>query len=202
MKLVGTRVMLSAGVLAALAIAFGVARIPSSFVGAITPAYADDEFVANRWETYTNTRYGVQVDYPADLFAKDWPPPDNAGRNFEAPAVHARFFVYTHANALEQSRDELQEEDVADLGDPAAKKQSGDDWYQIAARRGDEIIVRRVLLSEGATMVHRLEIAFPPRLAGKFAPIVERMTKSFRVDPSIPEKGAEVRDGSAAASRR
>ncbi|CAN0484243.1 unnamed protein product, partial [Phaeothamnion confervicola] len=25
--------------------------------------------VASRWERYTNTRYGVMIDYPADLFA-------------------------------------------------------------------------------------------------------------------------------------
>ncbi len=159
--------------------------------GAIAPAHAADEIVAKKWETYTNNRYGVLIDYPADLFARDWPPPDNAGRNFDAPAAHARFYVYSHANALDQSREDFEAEDVLDLSDPSAKKQNGEDWYQLIATKDDQTIVRRVLLSEGATMVHRLEIAFPSRAAAAFTPIVERMTKSFRVDPTIPEKASE-----------
>lgn len=155
---------------------------------------------AKQWQTYTNTRYGVMIDYPADLFAIQPPPPDNAGRNFEAPAVKARFFIYTHANALDQSREELQAEDVADLGGKNATKQNGVDWYQVVGAKDDEVVVRRVMLSEGGAMVHRLEIACPASAADPFAPIVERMTKSFRVDPTIPEKAAG--DANAAAPKR
>jgi hypothetical protein len=146
---------------------------------------------ASRWETYTNTRYGVIIDYPSDLFAIQPPPPDNAGRNFEAQAVKARFLVYTHANALDQTLQELEDEDVADLGDKDATKQNGGDWYQVLGVKDDEVIVHRVVLSEGGSMVHRLEIAFPAGAVANFAPIMDRMTKSFRVDPTIPEKAAE-----------
>src|SRR5664280_1433938 len=103
----------------------------------------------SRWEQYTNTRYGVMIDYPADLFAIQPPPPDNAGRDFDAPDAKARFHVYSHANALDLARDELAAEDVLDLGDAAAKKESGPDWYQIVAVKDDDTILRRVLLSEG-----------------------------------------------------
>lgn len=106
----------------------------TTLVATVPPAKADTiAMTVSRWETYTNTRYGVMIDYPADLFAIQPPPPDNAGRNFDAPAVKARFHVYTHANALDVSRDELEAEDVLDLGDAAAKKQNGEDWYQIVA---------------------------------------------------------------------
>jgi hypothetical protein len=167
----------------------------TALVSLASAATAETAITAKRWQTYTNTRYGVIVDYPADLFAIQPPPPDNAGRNFEARAVKARFFVYSHANALDQSRDELEAEDVADLRDRHAIRQSGTDWYHLVATKDGEVIVRRVLLSEGGTMVHRLEIAFPPNAADSFAPIVERMTKSFRVDPSIPEKASDNANG-------
>lgn len=171
--------------------------LPSSLMdllaGAVAPASAA-EITASRWETYTNTRYGVLIDYPADLFAIQPPPPDNAGRDFQAPAAKARFSIYSHANALDLSREELAAEDVLDLGDAAAKKQNGTDWYQIIAHKDGETVLRRVLRSEGGTMVHRLEIAFPTRAAAGFAPVALRMAKSFRVDPSIPEKAAQAAD--------
>lgn len=171
----------------------------TTLVATAPPAKAAATTIAaSRWETYTNTRYGVMIDYPADLFAIQPPPPDNAGRNFVAAAVNARFHIYSHANALDFSRDELEAEDVLDLGDATAKKQRGEDWYQIVAIKGDETILRRVMLSDGGAMVHRLEIAVPTSTANLFAPIVERMTRSFRVDPTIPEKAAD--DASAAAA--
>ena len=150
---------------------------------------------ASRWETYTNTRYGVMIDYPADLFAIRPPPPDNAGRDFTANKVGARFFVYSLANALDSSVEELQAEDVLDIGDGVAEKKNGADWYQVVAAKGTETILRRVLLSEGGTMVHRLEIAYPKSAATAFEPIVARMIKSFRVDPAIPDKAADAARG-------
>ena len=152
---------------------------------------------ASRLEQYNNTRYGVMIDYPADLFAIQPPPPDNAGRDFDAPDAKARFHVYSHANALDLSREELAAEDVLDLGDAAAKKESGPDWYQVVAVKDDDTILRRVLLSEDGAMIHRLEIAYPTSAAAAFQPVVARMTKSFRVDPAIPEKAAGDADAAA-----
>ena len=75
----------------------------AALISVASAAAAAPAITASRWETYTNTRYGVIIDYPADVFAIEPPPPDNAGRNFEAPSLKARFFVYTTANALDQS---------------------------------------------------------------------------------------------------
>ena len=156
-----------------------------------TPASRDTSAtVASRWERYTNTRYGVMIDYPADLFAIQPPPPDNAGRDFTAASAGARFSIYSHANAMNFSVEELQAEDVLDIGDAAAVKQSGKDWYQVVASKGADTVLRRVLLSEEGTFVHRLDIAYPKAAAAAFESIAARMTKSFSVDSSIPEKAA------------
>jgi hypothetical protein len=165
-----------------------------------TPTARDAKpIVASRWESYTNIRYGVMIDYPADLFAIQPPPPDNAGREFTATQAGARFFTYSHANALNFSVAELQAADVLDIGDAAAVKQNGRDWYEIVASKGAETILRRVLLSEGGTMVHRLEIA-SPKAAAALAPVAARMVKSFRVDPAIPEKAARDAEPRAPAT--
>lgn len=149
---------------------------------------------AKRWEHYVNTRYGVSLDYPADLFAIQPPPFNNAGRSFEAKALKARFFVHSNANALGASLDELQAEDVLDIGDAGATQRKGKDWYQVVGRRnGDpngEHVIRQVLLSEEGSMVHRLEIVVPAALSKAFEPIATRIVRSLRVDPSIPEKAA------------
>ena len=65
------------------------------------------------------------------------------------------------------------------------------------AVKDDDTILRRVLLSEGDAMIHRLEIAYPTSAAAAFQPVVARMTKSFRVDPTIPEKAAGDADAAA-----
>ena len=163
---------------------------PPATVAAPPAGSATSAIKASRWESYTNTRYGVLIDYPADLFTIQPPPPDNAGRNFTAATAGARFHIYSHANAMNFSVEELQAEDVLDIGDAAAAKRNGQDWYQIVATKEADTIVRHVLLSEGGTMVHRLEIAYPKVAAAAFEPVVARMIKSFRVDPTIPEKAA------------
>ncbi len=173
------------------------AVVPPTAV-ATPPASGPAAFTANQWASYVNNRYGVVIEYPADLFEMQPPPPDNAGRDFTAEKAGARFFVYSHANALNASLQDLQAEDVLDIGDAAAVKNNGADWYQVTATKGTDTILRRVLLSEGGSMVHRLEVAYPKAAAAAFEPIVARMIKSFRVDPSIPEKAANAANAAAA----
>ena len=145
---------------------------------------------AARWQRYTNTRYGVTIDYPADLFAAAPPPPDNAGRGFEAKAIKARFSVYSHANAFHASRDELMAEDVLAIGDDKPQQIVRDDGYALIGAKDADMIVRRVLLSEGGALVHRLEIVYPLTVAKRFEAIMGRMIGSFAADPGIPEKAA------------
>jgi hypothetical protein len=161
---------------------------------------------ARDWRRYEHTRYGVILEYPADLFTPEAPPPDNSGRSFTAEKIHARFFLMTHANAFNASIDELQAEDVLDLGDETAVREKGADWYSVIGVRNrdpkGEGVARRVLLSEGGAMVHRLEIAYPAARAKDFAPIVERMARSLKVDPTIPEKAAEAAGSANAPAER
>jgi hypothetical protein len=170
---------------------------PPVAVAAPTRTTDTKSITANQWASYVNNRYGVIIEYPADLFEIQPPPPDNAGRDFTADKVGARFFVYSHANALDASLQDLQAEDVLDLGDGMAVKNNGADWYQVTATKGTDTILRRVVLSEGGSMVHRLEIAYPKAASAAFEPIVARMIKTFRVDPTIPEKAADAANAAA-----
>ena len=173
-----------------------VANVPASPAGTAAPPPVA-AIAAASWQRYTNSRYGVVVDYPADLFIAEPPPPDNAGRGFMAPAERARFSVYSHANAVDVSRDELLAEDVLEIGDDQPQKIVRPDGYAVIGAKDGEMIVRRVLLSEGDAFVHRLEIAYPLADAKRFEALMGRMIGSFAVDPSIPEKAAAAAERAA-----
>jgi hypothetical protein len=177
------------------AVASVPARPPPGIAAPPPPVTA---VTAARWQRYTNSRYGAGVDYPAELFTAEPPPPDNAGRGFAAPAEKARFSVYSHANALDVSRDELLAEDILEIGDDKPQKVMRADGYAVIGARDGEMIVRRVLLSEGGAFVHRLEIAYPLAHAKRFEAIMGRMIGSFAVDPSIPERAAQAAERAAA----
>jgi hypothetical protein len=173
-----------------------VTNVPAPPAGTVAPPTAAP-IAAARWQRYTNTRYGVVIDYPADLFTAEPPPPDNAGRGFAAPAAKARFSVYSHANALAVSRDELLAEDVLEIGDDQPQKIVRADGYAVIGAKDGEMIVRRVLLSEGDAFVHRLEIAYPLADAKRFEALMGRMIGSFAVDPSIPDRAAAATERAA-----
>ena len=95
------------------------------------------------WQRYTNTRYGVTIDYPADLFAIQPAPPDNAGRNFEAPRVKARSMsTATPTPSTSRSRN-CKPPMCSSSATGRAKTQGGSDWYQIVAvKEADTIVLR------------------------------------------------------------
>ena len=148
--------------------------------------------VARDWRTYTNSRYGVVVDYPADLFPRMLDEPDDhAGRRFESDNGPF-FFVYSSANALEMTVDQLLQETLSDFTpDNVLTKRTRTDGLDVIAIKDNEIVYRHILTSEEGGMLHMLQISWPRAMKDELMPVVERMVKSFHVDPSIPERAAE-----------
>ena len=133
------------------------------------------------WMPYVNSRYGVTVDYPSQLFSAGEPPEDNSGRGFEA-ADGGRFYVYSSANALEQSIDELMAGALDGVSsDAVIDRQQTADGFTVVLRREQEIVHRHLMTSEGGSMLHWLEIAYPEDLKPQYAAIAERMLASFRM---------------------
>ena len=129
-----------------------------------------------------NSRYGVSVEYPAAIFHEGEAPPDNAGRSFNAEDG-ARFYVYSHANALDQSVDAILAETV-DGVDPAFIRDKTVDaqGFAVTVARADEIVHTIVRTSEGGTMIHWLEIGYPPALDARYGAVAARMVESLTVD--------------------
>jgi hypothetical protein len=144
------------------------------------------------WKLYVNSRYGVTVEYPSQLFTAGDPPADNSGRGFDA-ADGSRFFVYSSANALEQSVNELMTEVLEGVsGEAVIDKQQTADGFTVILQREQETIHRHLMTSEGGSMLHWLEIGYPEDLKPQYAAIAERMLASFQMiaDASSDESGA------------
>lgn len=143
------------------------------------------------WRTYTNTRYGVVVDYPAALFmTMEDEPEDHSGRGFSG-ADNIRFFVYSSANALDLSNEKMRDQVL--LGTAQEQIVSSAlraDGFDAVLRREGEIVRHHLLTSENGTFLHWLQIGWPESEEARLAPVAAKMIASFRVDPSIPEKAA------------
>lgn len=149
------------------------------------------------WKPYMNSRYGVSVDYPSSLFTPGEAPPDNAGRNFTA-ADGARFFVYSSANALDEDLTTLLGQALEGISpDAVLRKDMAPDGFTLVVRREGEIVLRRLTTSEQGTMLHWLEIGFPPALKDRYEPIAERMLSTFKIstDPTTADRQTEAPAG-------
>jgi hypothetical protein len=145
------------------------------------------------WKPYVNSRYGVAVDYPSQVFSAGEPPADNSGRGFEA-ADGGRFHVYSSANALGQSLDELMTGALDGVsGEAVIDRQQTAAGFTLTLRRDQEIVHRHLMTSEGGDMLHWLEIGYPEELKLQYAAIAERMLASFRMAAD------QATDGSGAA---
>lgn len=133
------------------------------------------------WLPYVNSRYGVTVDYPSQLFAAGEPPADNSGRGFDA-ADGSRFYVYSSANALEQSIDELMAGALEGIsGEAVINKRQTADGFTVILRREQEIVHNHLMTSEAGSMLHWLEIGYPEKSEAQYAEIAEKMLASFRM---------------------
>lgn len=146
-----------------------------------------------RWETYVNTRYGVVVDYPADLFTTmEDEPPDHSGRGFSG-AGNTWFFVYSSANALGQTHEEMLADTAPDESyEQIVSSNLRADGFDVIMRREGEIVRQHLLTSEDGGFLHWLQIGWPQTREDELSPLAERMIASFRVDPSIPEAAANA----------
>lgn len=157
-------------------------------LGAVTEAEVTSVDLA--WMPYLNSRYGVTVDYPSRLFTAGEPPADNSGRGFEA-ADGSRFYVYSSANALKQTTDELMAGALeADSGEAVVGSQQTADGFTVILRREQEIIHRHLMTSEAASMLHWLEIVYPEDAKPQYSAISERMIASFRMVADTASNGS------------
>ena len=130
------------------------------------------------WQTYHNDRYGVDIDYPADLFVAQPPPANNDGRRFEMPDGAGGFYVFSQYNALEHSLQELYDADRAQPGEQVVEQMLADDGFAIKGQRDTFEFLRMTLVSRDG-LLSVFEIRMDRSKAGLFNALAPRMAESF-----------------------
>ena len=111
------------------------------------------------WQTYFNDRYGVQINYPADLFRALPPPANNDGRQFEQVNGNGGFYIFSQYNALEEPIEVLFQQDRSRDGEQVSDADLAGNAFQVSGTRDAFAFFRRTLLApDGLISVFELRI--------------------------------------------
>jgi hypothetical protein len=129
------------------------------------------------WMTYVNDRYGMSIDYPANVFAPETPPENGDGRAFAS--ADARIEIFATHNIDNDTpvtfRDKMSETDGYE---DVTYSPSGDTWLVISGFRDDMIFYEKYMFRGG--VIFAFGIDFPTERKPFYAPLVERMEDSFK----------------------
>jgi hypothetical protein len=153
----------------------------AAWFGVICPAPVAlaDQFIpiGGGWKTCINDRFGMRLDYPADVFAPG-PPPRNAdGQAFASPDASLQIFA-TH-NVLNETPISMKR-DMVGMKDyeNVTCSPSGNTWLVLSGYRDDTILCEKYFFTDG--VISGFAIEFPAANKPFYAPIVERTENSFR----------------------
>ena len=129
------------------------------------------------WETYVNSRFGVRVDFPAEIFTPAAPPDNGDGRTFNAPDAMLQVFAFQNVESDDPAalkRELLGAEGYRNV----TYSPSGESWLVISGLRGDTIFYEKYFFRGDVISAFGME--FPKDRKPFYAPIVERIEDSFR----------------------
>ena len=142
-------------------------------------AQESDTFIqrANGWQTYENGRFGMRLEFPAEVFSAEAPPENGDGRTFRSSDATLQVFAFQNADGDDPAS--LKQELVGAEGyDNVTYGPTGSDWLVLSGFRGDAIFYEKYFFRGGAISAFGME--FPQDRKPFYAPIVERIEDSFR----------------------
>lgn len=141
----------------------------------IVPSWAADEY-----RTYTNSRFGTTVQYPANLLIPRPEAQNGDGRRFVSKDELIEMAVYASHNVAARSAKTEMERAIADWKRDGGrltyyKWETG--WYTASGYIGDDIFYEKALLKDGVfhTLIWQYPMSFKARLD---APLT-RSVRSF-----------------------
>jgi hypothetical protein len=148
----------------------------------VTSAAAQD--FDTGWRTYVNARFGVSVEYPDALSVRDPEPENGDGQRFRTPDGAASLKVYGSYNVERQSVGELLQAYKAE-GVNYVYSAAGRNWFVLSGKKAGTIGYMRCNLGR-EDVVGCFHLEYPQADAAKWAPIVERMSRSLRLSAARP----------------
>lgn len=141
-------------------------------------AAAADQFIphGDGWQTYANSRYGIRLDFPGDLFRPEAAPENGDGRVFDA--ANATLQVHAFHNIEGDTPRSLKRRTVGSEGyEDVTYQASGGSWLVLSGYRGDMIFYEKFAFRDG--VISAFGIEFPRDQKPFYSPIVERIEDSF-----------------------
>jgi hypothetical protein len=134
----------------------------------------------SRWETYVNARFGTRADYPADLFTRRDPPPENGdGRRFLTTDGRARLAIWGGYNVENDTPASYFERLFEKEG--VTYRQITKTYYVASGRRGANIFYERCNFRKGdMATIDCFEITYPAAEKKAWDAVVARISKSLR----------------------
>ena len=138
-----------------------------------------------RWATYANARFGTTADYPADLFTKRDPPPENGdGVRMHTADGRATLTIHGGYNVENDTPKSYFERLVDKTG--VTYKKITKTYYAASGTRGGDIFYERCNFRPGdRATVDCFEITYPASEKARWDGIVTRISKSLRAGKGI-----------------
>lgn len=133
------------------------------------------------WQRYVNPRFGVVVNYPAAFSVRDRPPDNGDGQTFRTPRGDAVLRIFGSYNVdHEPSARLMQSRKQAEITYSYIKVEA--DWFVLSWSKNGRISYLRCNLGglEYDT-IGCVELNYPAADANRWALIVDRISKSLRV---------------------
>ena len=146
-----------------------------------TPGFAQDTdaFIqrADSWETYANGRFGMRLDFPADVFAAAPPPENGDGRTFRSADATLQVFAFQNSDGDDPAS--LKRELVGGEGyENVTYSPTGRGWLVLSGFRDNAIFYEKYFFRDRVISAFGMEFAADRKPF--YAPIIERIEDSFR----------------------
>jgi len=131
-----------------------------------------------RWETYSNPRFGTTADYPADLFTVLDPPPENGdGQGFQTTDGRAHLLIYGAWNA----EDDTPKSYFDKKGTSVTYKHITEHFFVASGMREGKVFYDRCNFSAHPdAAIHCFSISYPEQEKTEWDSIVFRLSRSLR----------------------
>jgi hypothetical protein len=150
---------------------------------ALTPAAP----AQTRWATYANARFGTIADYPADLFSRRDPEPENGdGVRMHTADGRATLAIYGAYNAENMTPAGYFEAYVDKAG--VTYRHITRTSYVASGQRGGDIVYERCNFRPGdRATIDCFELTYPARDKESWDAIVTRISRSLRAGKGIDD---------------
>src|SRR5579883_142709 len=153
-----------------------------ALLGAFILAVATGAAAAQqRWTTYANPRFGATIDYPADLFVRTDPPPENGdGQAFRSRDGRTRLAVWGRYNSAGDSPQRYVEQYVEPDGGITYRQITARYYVVSGLRKGDIFYQRCNFPTPPDDVIICFEATYPPADKAAMDAVVARLSRSLR----------------------